>query len=71
MLRLILSLIIVITVFIYALKYAKTSLFQKPENSVSLVDVGKSIKEIKQNNLKREQTIKQNEKLVEDLDEKN
>ena len=71
MLRLILSLIIVITVFIYALKYAKTSLYQKPENSVSLVDVGKSIKEIKENNMKRKQTIKQNEKLMEDPDEKN
>ena len=65
MLRLILCLIIVITVFIYALKYAKTSLYQKPENSVSLVDVGKSIKEIKENNMKRKQTIKQNEKLTE------
>ena len=69
MLRLVLSLIIIVTIFIYALLYAKSNLFNSPENSVSLVDVGKSIKEMKENNMKRKKTIKENEKLVEDLNE--
>ena len=69
MLRLTLSIIIVVSIFIYALLYAKTYLIKSPENSVSLVEVGKSINEMKKNNLKRKNTIKENEKLVEDLDE--
>lgn len=70
MLRLLIFLIIVVSIFIYGLKYAKISLVRSSENSISLNEVGKSVKEMKENNMKRKKTIKENEMLLEDMNEK-
>lgn len=71
MLRLILSIILLVSIFIYALLYTKSSLLKRNENSVSLIEMGKTMKDLKKNNSERKRTIKENEKILEDLNEKN
>ncbi len=71
MLRLIITIAILVSIFIYALIYSKSSLEKRQESSISLIDVGKSIKDIKKNNSDRKKTIEENEKLLEDLNENN
>jgi len=71
MLRLILSIVILVSILIYALLYVKSTLVKRPENSVSMAEIGKTIKNIKENNSERKESIRENEKLLEDLNEKN
>ncbi len=71
MLRLLLSIVILASILIYALIYAKSTLLKRPDNSVSIIELGKTVKDLRKMNKKRNITIKENEKLVEDLDENN
>ncbi len=71
MLRLIITIAILVSIFIYALIYSKSTLVKRQENSISLIEVGKSIEDIKKNNSDRKKTIEENEKLLEDLNENN
>lgn len=71
MLRLILSIILLVSIFIYALLYTKSSLLKRNENSVSLIEMGKTMKDLKKNNSDRKRAIKENEKILEGLNEKN
>lgn len=71
MLRLILSIILLVSIFIYALLYTKSSLLKRNENSVSLIEMGKTMKDLKKNNSDRKRTIKENEKILEGINEKN
>ncbi len=71
MLRLILSIILLVSIFIYALLYTKSSLLKRNENSVSLIEMGKTMKDLKKNNSERKKTIKENEKILEGINEKN
>ena len=71
MLRLLLSIVILASILIYALIYAKSTLLKRPDNSVSIIELGKTVNDVREMNKKREITIKENEKLVEDLDENN
>jgi len=71
MLRLILSIILLVSIFIYALLYTKSSLLKRNENSVSLIEMGKTMKDLKKNNSERKRTIKENEKILEGINEKN
>ena len=67
MLRLLLSIVILVSILIYALIYAKSTLLKRPDNSVSIIELGKTVKDVREMNKKRNITIKENEKLVEDL----
>jgi len=71
MLRLLLTIVILASILIYALIYAKSTLLKRPDNSVSIIELGKTVKDVREMNEKRKITIKENEKLVEDLDENN
>lgn len=71
MLRLLLSIVILASILIYALIYAKSTLLKRPDNSVSIIELGKTVNDVREMNKKRNITIKENEKLVEDLDENN
>jgi len=71
MLRLLLSIVILASILIYALIYAKSTFFKRPDNSVSIIELGKTVNDVREMNKKRNITIKENEKLVEDLDENN
>lgn len=71
MIRLILSVILIVSIFIYALLYTQSYLLKSNENSVSLAEMGKIMNDLKKNNSDRKRSIKENEKLVEDLNENN
>jgi len=71
MLRLLLSIVILASILIYALIYAKSTLLKRPDNSVSIIELGKTVNDVREMNKKRNITIKENEKLLEDLDENN
>ena len=71
MLRLLLSIVILTSILIYALIYVKSTFLKRPDNSVSIIELGKTVKDLREMNKKRKITIKENEKLVEDLDENN
>ncbi len=71
MLRLLLSVVILASILICALIYAKSTFLKRPDNSVSIIELGKTVNDVREMNKKREITIKENEKLVEDLDENN
>ena len=71
MLRLLLSIVILASILIYALIYTKSTLLKRPGNSVSIIELGKTVKNVREMNKKSNITIKENEKLVEDLDENN
>jgi len=71
MLRLLLSIVILVSILIYALIYAKSTFLKRPDNSVSIIELGKTVKDVREMNKKRKITIKENEKLVEDLNENN
>jgi len=69
MLRLLLSIVILASILIYALIYAKSTLLKRPDNSVSIIELGKTIEDVRDMNKKHKITIKENEKIVEDLNE--
>ena len=71
MLRLLLSIVILTSILICALIYAKSTLLKRPDNSVSIIELGKTVNDVREMNKKRKITIKENEKLLEDLDENN
>jgi len=71
MLRLLLSIVILTSILIYALIYAKSTFLKRPNNSVSIIELGKTVNDVREMNKKRNITIKENEKLVEDLYENN
>ncbi len=71
MLRLLLSVVILASILICALIYAKSTFLKRSGNSVSIIELGKTVNDVREMNKKRKITIKENENLVEDLDENN
>lgn len=71
MLRLLLSVVILVSILMGAYFYAKSTLLKRPDNSVSIIELGKTVNDVREMNKKRKITIKENEKIVEDLNEKN
>ena len=71
MLRLLLSVVILVSILMYAYFYTKSTLFNSSDESLSIIELGKTVNDVREMNKKQKITIKENEKIVEDLNEKN
>ena len=72
MLRLFASVFIIILILFFVLSYG-SSFFKKyvggKEGSLSIIEIDRKLKDIKNMNAERKKTIKENEKMMEDFDE--
>jgi len=71
MLRLLLSVVILVSILMCAYFYAKSTLFKRTDNSTTVIELGKTVNDVREMNKKRKITINENEKIVEELNEKN
>ena len=71
MLRLLLSVLILVSILMLAYFYAKSTLLNRPDDSVTIIELGKTVNDVREMNNKHKITIKENEKFLEDLNEEN
>ncbi len=72
MLRLLISVFILILILFFALSYGSSSLnkyFGGKKDSLSIIEMGRTLKDIKDMSAEQKKTIKENEKMMEDFDE--
>ena len=53
MLRLLLSLLIVVSLLMVAYFYAKSTLFKRTDNSTTVIELGRTVKDVREMNEKR------------------
>ena len=71
MLRLLLTVLILVSILMSAYFYAKSTLFKRTDNSTTVIELGRTVKDVREMNEKRKISIKENEKILEDLNEEN
>ena len=71
MLRILISVLILVLILMFAFTFAKSNLFNRTENTTTVIELGRTVSDVREMKNERDISIKENEKLVEDLNEEN
>ena len=71
MLRIMISILILVLILMFAYSFAKSTLFKRTDNTTTIIELERTVNDVREMKNEHDITIKENEKLVEDLNEEN